>query len=64
MEARVEFRATILDGRRVTSPPAAQSSDVALVRAAQQGSRAAFGELYDRYARMVHGILLAKVPAG
>jgi RNA polymerase sigma-70 factor (ECF subfamily) len=64
METRVEFRATILDGRRVTPPPAAQSSDVALVRAAQQGSRDAFGELYDRYARMVHGILLAKVPAG
>src|SRR5215471_16458533 len=33
-----------------------------LVRAAQQGDRDAFGLLYDRYARMVHGILLARVP--
>ena len=34
------------------------------VSAARSGDRAAFGRLYDRYARMVHGILLAKVPAG
>jgi len=33
----------------------------ALVRAAQRGDRAAFGILYERYARMVHGILLARV---
>ncbi len=31
----------------------------ALVRAAQGGDRSAFGSLYERYARMVHGILLA-----
>lgn len=35
-----------------------------LIRAAAQGDRAAFGELYSRYARMVHGILLARVPPG
>lgn len=34
-----------------------------LVRSASGGDRAAFGELYTRYARMVHGILLARVPA-
>jgi RNA polymerase sigma-70 factor, ECF subfamily len=34
----------------------------ALVRAARDGDRAAFGQLYDRYARMVHGILLVRVP--
>jgi RNA polymerase sigma-70 factor (ECF subfamily) len=33
-----------------------------LVGAARDGDRAAFGRLYDRYARMVHGILLAQVP--
>jgi RNA polymerase sigma-70 factor (ECF subfamily) len=33
-----------------------------LVREAASGDRAAFGELYKRYARMVHGILLARVP--
>jgi RNA polymerase sigma-70 factor (ECF subfamily) len=38
------------------------SEDDGLVRAAAAGDRAAFGELYVRYARMVHGILLARVP--
>ena len=38
--------------------------DAALVGAARDGDRAAFGRLYDRYARMVHGVLLAKVPLG
>ena len=37
-------------------------SDDALVRAAQQGDRAAFGHLYSRYARIVHGIVLSRVP--
>jgi RNA polymerase sigma-70 factor, ECF subfamily len=32
-----------------------------LVRAAQDGDRPAFGILYQQYARMVHGILLAHV---
>jgi RNA polymerase sigma-70 factor, ECF subfamily len=36
--------------------------DSGLVEAARQGDRTAFGRLYDRYARMVHGILLARVP--
>src|SRR5215471_5897137 len=36
--------------------------DSLLVEAARQGDRTAFGSLYDRYARMVHGILLARVP--
>ena len=35
--------------------------EAALVRSAQEGDRAAFGLLYERYARMVHGILLAHV---
>lgn len=33
-----------------------------LVGAAQRGDRAAFAELYARFARMVHGVLLARVP--
>lgn len=33
-----------------------------LVDAARDGDRAAFGQLYQRYARVVHGILLARVP--
>ena len=36
--------------------------DDSLVSAARDGDRAAFGRLYDRYARMVHGILLSRVP--
>ena len=35
--------------------------DASLVRAAQKGDRSAYGHLYSRYARMVHGILLARV---
>jgi RNA polymerase sigma-70 factor (ECF subfamily) len=42
----------------VTEP----ADHVALVLAAQQGDRAAFGVLYGAYGRMVHGLLLARVP--
>jgi RNA polymerase sigma-70 factor (ECF subfamily) len=40
----------------------APRGDDSLVSAARDGDRAAFGRLYDRYARMVHGILLSRVP--
>jgi len=43
---------------------AIQSEEDRLIRAAADGDRGAFGELYSRYARMVHGILLARVPPG
>jgi len=46
----------------VNSSPEPGSADVALVKAAQSGDRSAFGLLYGRYSRMVHGILLSKVP--
>jgi RNA polymerase sigma-70 factor (ECF subfamily) len=36
--------------------------DARLVEAARNGDRSAFGRLYELYARMVHGVLLAKVP--
>jgi RNA polymerase sigma-70 factor, ECF subfamily len=35
---------------------------VPLVRAAQAGDRDAFGELYRRFSRAVHGVLLARLP--
>jgi len=38
--------------------------DGQLAAEAQAGDRRAFDELYHRYARMVHGILLARVPWG
>lgn len=37
-------------------------SDESLVRSAQTGDRAAYGQLYQRFGRMVHGVLLARVP--
>jgi RNA polymerase sigma-70 factor, ECF subfamily len=59
----VEALAASLDHRAVTDPPAIDApDDLRLVEAARQGDRAAFGRLYDHYARMVHGILLARVP--
>lgn len=38
------------------------SEDSRLVAAARQGDRTAFGRLYERHARLVHGVLLAHVP--
>ncbi len=42
----------------------ASNDDAHLVRAARDGDRSAFGRLYENYARMIHGILLARVPYG
>jgi RNA polymerase sigma-70 factor (ECF subfamily) len=39
-----------------------RGDDAELVLAARGGNRAAFGRLYDRFAPMAHGILLARVP--
>src|SRR6185369_10222159 len=38
--------------------------EVVLVTAALAGDRDGFGRLYDMYASLVHGILLARVPRG
>lgn len=43
----------------ISVPP---ENDARLVEAARAGDRVAFGILYEHYARMVHGILLARVP--
>lgn len=43
-------------------PEAVPDDVVRLVRGAQSGDRAAFAELYARYARLVHGVLLAHAP--
>ncbi len=43
-------------------PPQDPPGEIALVEAAQSGDAHAFRRLYDRYARMVHGLLLASVP--
>jgi len=52
-----------MERQAVTVWPVTEShEDDSLVSAARDGDRAAFGRLYARYARMVHGILLARVP--
>src|SRR5215472_365566 len=59
----VELLAASLGRQAVTDISAtAACEDSQLVEAARTGDRSAFGRLYDRYARMVHGILLARVP--
>ncbi len=52
-----------MDWPTVNSAARSELEDEALVRAAQGGDRAAFGQLYQRYVRMVHGVLLARVPS-
>ncbi|HEY6350316.1 MAG TPA: sigma-70 family RNA polymerase sigma factor [Candidatus Angelobacter sp.] len=60
---KVELFATSLEDQAVTDISAVHAAeDSQLVEAARQGDRAAFGRLYHRYARMVHGILLARAP--
>lgn len=59
MTRSLQFAARAMPTRSV---PDSGSADEGLVRSASRGDRAAFGELYERYARMVHGVLLARVP--
>jgi RNA polymerase sigma-70 factor, ECF subfamily len=46
---------------RFSSGHAAEDAD--LVRGAQRGDRPSFDALYHRYARVIHGVLLSRVPA-
>ena len=63
MGHRVDDLAAGMAGPAVTSlSDGDDTTDERFVEAARQGDRAAFGWLYDRYARMVHGILMARVP--
>jgi RNA polymerase sigma-70 factor (ECF subfamily) len=64
MHGTLEFAIAGLEQPLVTETPAiVQESDAALVHASQQGDTEAFGQLYQRYARMVHGVLLSRVHA-
>ena len=55
-------------GQSHASAPREAAADVkpeaALVEAVRAGDREAFGQLYAQYGRLVHGILLARVPYG
>ena len=43
-----------------SAPDPAETEIARLVRGAQRGDRVAFAELYQRFTRMVHGIMLAR----
>jgi RNA polymerase sigma-70 factor, ECF subfamily len=63
METAIDLLGTVRQIRTVTMLPDTEISDgAALVRAARQGDRSAFGKLYRLFSPMVHGILLARVP--
>src|SRR6266853_2722203 len=47
-----------------TRPASEQPIEVVLVKAVLSGERDRFARLYEMYAPMVHGILLARVPRG
>jgi RNA polymerase sigma-70 factor, ECF subfamily len=73
MDWRLDYQVDLLapdwDYRRVkTRSEPEESSEVfqltCLVTAAREGDREAFGRLYDLHARMVHGVLMARVPIG
>jgi len=57
-------RAHFLDQRRAVTPEPGErrEGESLVIAAARRGDRAAFEQLYDRYARLVHGILLARLP--
>jgi RNA polymerase sigma-70 factor (ECF subfamily) len=62
MAAFAESHFEPMDWPSVNTGAIAESPDESLVKRARGGDRAAFGVLYERYARMVHGILLGRVP--
>ena len=62
MPEQINSSAGSLRWAALMSQGAGGSADEALVAAARAGDRGAFGELYTRYCRMVHGVLLSNVP--
>ena len=62
MGSRVEFGLGVGSAMVSAGRLPEEADVVSLVSAARNGDRVAFGRLYERYARMVHGILLARVP--
>ena len=63
MQSGADLFSLTSQGMTVGSLPETDGcSDVLLASAARNGNREAFGLLYHRYSRLVHGILLARVP--
>ena len=61
MEHVVDLPAAIVEPLSVIEPTTAEV-DAALVGAARVGNHGAFAELHGRWARTIHGVLLASVP--
>jgi RNA polymerase sigma-70 factor, ECF subfamily len=55
-------RGHVVDMTLVRFSASHAAEDGRLAQAAQDGDKTAFAALYDRYARMIHGLLLARVP--
>lgn len=63
VEIAAEQPARLAGMTSVTRFPAGQAADDArLVAEARRGDARAFDALYERYARVIHGVLLARVP--
>src|SRR5258708_3660019 len=60
LEFGLRMRTGMVTAERVPD----ESEVVSLVVAAREGDRGSFGRLYERYARMVHGILLWRGTVG
>src|SRR5262245_7873517 len=52
----------VLTFRQGASPASGRGTDAATIRAAAAGDQEAFSRLYAGYVRMVHAILLGRVP--
>lgn len=48
----------------ITLPPEELQPEASLIRSVLEGDRDQYGRLYDLYAPLVHGIVLARVPRG
>jgi len=55
-------RLLLMEGGRREAEASAPTPESALVAAARAGDREAFARLYELYAPLVHGVLLARVP--
>jgi RNA polymerase sigma-70 factor (ECF subfamily) len=63
VEQVVDLPLAILESRSVIEPGVGQAEvEAPLVSAARVGNRGAFAELHGRWARTIHGVLLASVP--
>jgi RNA polymerase sigma-70 factor (ECF subfamily) len=65
LEATADLLLMNPQAKAITETAATETRvEVVLVTAALAGDRDSFGQLYDMYASLVHGILLSRVPRG